>query len=473
MARGLIRESQRLSVRSAHYFLLTAVEQMKTIGIKLLSLAFIQIIFAAGIFAQTIFEKKFKAAEESEATLDLTASAPNTSWVEKGGEAATVKIFLDDSYHQDLILFAGARIFTYRLMLGRINAGEHNLRIEFNRGQSAAKAGSIKIDDARIDLVGRSHPDFQGLAFAPILYARPNTIGRFSDIPLLMYYETEGNGAFTTLRYTVIFSNEDGGTQTSALMARWGRTTDIEWVIETQIDAQGKILKSDYQGVNHETKSFEGKREGDHPLLMTASDNNNFADRGQSEMRFALRPTPVDLSRSSREDVMDRHPWIYRIMAEEMIREGKITEERTLGVRIADLRSYLYLDASSAQQNGAALSFAVKLRGDTKWYTSDLGVGYYKIDRSGYFRTTIRLPLGTKVDQIERIAARCDLTNNPRSSEEISKAANARCELSSVNKVFLLDDQFQPGASFPLKTDVIRLPFGEMVVLHGDCASQN
>ncbi len=440
---------------------------------NLLSLAILPLIFAVNISAQTVLEKKFKAASESEATLDLTASAPNSSWVEQDGEAAAVKILLDDRYHQDLILFAGARNFTYRVMLGRVNAGEHTLRIEFNRKQSARKASTIKIEDAKINLIDRAHPDFQAIAFAPILYARPNTIGRFSDIPLLMYYETERNGALTTLRYTVIFSNEDGGTQTSALMARWGRTTDIEWVIETQLDAQGKIVKSVYQGVNHETTNFEGQREADHPLVITASDNNNFADNRQSEMRFALRPIAVDLSKSSREEVMDRNSWIYRVMAEEMIREGKITEERTLGARIADLRSYLYLDASSQQWNGAALSFAVKLKGDSKWYTSDLGIGYYKIDRSGYFRTTIRLPLGTTVEKIERIAARCDLTNNPRSSDEISKAATAQCELNSVNKIFLLDAQFQPGASFPIKTNLIQLPFGEMVVLHGDCTTQN
>jgi hypothetical protein len=288
-----------------------------------------------------------------------------------------------------------------------------------------------------------------------------------------MYYETERQTDSQTFRYTVIFSNEDGGTQTSALMARWGRTTDIEWVSETQVNARGEVVKSVFQGVNHETKNFRGIREAGHPALVVASDNNNFADDGQSEMRFALRPVSVDLSKSSREEVMDQRPWIYRVMAEEMIREGKITDERTLGARIADLRNYLYLDASSRQQNGAALSFAVKLKGDSRWYTSDLGIGYYKIDRSGFFRTTVRLPQGTTVDRIERIAARCDLTNNPRSSEEISKAASAQCELNSVNKVFLLDQQFQPGQTFPLSMNSVRMPFGEMVVLYGDCITQN
>jgi hypothetical protein len=57
-------------------------------------------------------------------------------------------------------------------------------------------------------------------------------------------------------------------------------------------------------------------------------------------VRFAPRPLPFDLSHASREEVMDRHPWTYRVMAEEMLREEKITQsaaDRTLNCRPASL----------------------------------------------------------------------------------------------------------------------------------------
>ncbi|MGH9838391.1 MAG: hypothetical protein ACREEM_06370 [Blastocatellia bacterium] len=424
-----------------------------------------QFVVLIPAFAQPLVEKKFRATEEAEALLDLTASAPGTSWIEKGREAATATIFVDGRYHQDLILFNGAHRFTYRVMLGRVQPGDHTVRVELNRKQSAAQAATIEVRDALVTTVDRTQGEFQALAHAPILYARPNTIGRFSDVPLLVYYETERAGELTTLRYTVIFSNEDGGTQTAALMARWGRTTDIEWVIETTLDAAGKVVKSIYQGVNHETKPFQGKREDDHPLITTASDNNNFADDGQSEMRFAPRPIPFDLRKQSREAVMDRHPWIYRVMAEEMVREGKITDERKLGAEIADLRRYLYIDTASNQQGGTGLSFAVKLKGNAQWFTSDLGVNYNKIDRSGYTRTTVRLPASVALGDIERIAVRCDLLNNPKSKEETSKASASSCELQSVNKVFLLDPDFQPASPLQFQVAPLQLRFGEMVEL--------
>lgn len=420
------------------------------------------------VSAQVLTEKKFVAAAEAEVLLDLTASAPGAAWLEKSREAATATIYVDGRYHQDVILFNGARPHTYQLLLGRLQPGDHNYRIEFNRQQSAPQATTIEIKDAKLTFVERGQPEFLALAHAPLLYARANTIGKFSDVPLLAYYETERRGSNTLLRYTVIFSNEDGGTQTSALMARWGRTTDIEYVCETELDAQGRAIKTIFQGVNHKDTEFSGKLEADHPVFLTASDNNNFSDKGESAMRFALRPLPFDLSKASRETVMDAHPWTYRVMADEMAREGKLTNERTLGVRIADFRHYLFVDANSTLRNGALLSFAVKLKGDPKWYPSDLGINYYKIDRSGFIRSTIRLPQAIKSQQIERLSVRCDVPGNPRSREEIEKTTAAACELHSINKVLVMDNSTQPQA---LSTcfGAATLAFGEAAELKTGC----
>jgi hypothetical protein len=426
------------------------------------------VMLSTFLAAQTLTEKKFQVSAEAEVLLDLTAGAPGTSWLEKGREAATATIYVDGRYYQDVILFNGARPHTYQLLLGRLQPGEHSFRVELNRQQSAPQATTIDIKDAKLTFIERGQPEFSALAHAPLLYARANTIGKFSDVPLLAYYETEQRGGNTLLRYTVIFSNEDGGTQTSALMARWGRTTDIEYVCETELDAQGRAVKTVFQGVNHKDTEFSGQLEAAHPVFLTASDNNNFSDKGESALRFALRPLPFDLSRASRETVMDAHPWTYRVMADEMLREGKLTKERTLGLRIADFRHYLFVDANSTLRNGALLSFAVKLKGDPKWYPSDLGIGYYKIDRSGFVRSTIRLPQAIKAQQIERLSVRCDVPGNPRSREEIEKTTAAACELHSINKVLVLDETMQPRT---LSTcfEGASLAFGEAAELKTGC----
>ena len=422
------------------------------------------IIFSYAASAQLLSEKTFRVESESEVLLSLTAAAPHTSWVEKGSEAAVATVSVDGRYNQDIILFAGERRFTYEVLLGHLRPGEHALRVEFNRKQSAPKASTIEIHDAKISTVERAQPDYQALSLAPIIYARPNTIGRFSDVPLLMWYETERNNSLTTIRYSVIFTNEDGGTQTSALMARWGRTTDIEWVYEVQTNAEGKVLAATFQGVEHKTRPFQGKKLGGHPALIVVSDNNNVSDQGESDVRFALRPIAFDLSRSSREEIMDRHAWVYQLMAAELRREGKIAEESRGGNQMADPRHYLYFEADS-EQRGTALSFAVKLKGNPSWYTSDLGINYYRIDRSGFFRTTVRLPLGTKLDQVERIAVRCDAAGDPKSGEDIRKLFGAECELKTVSKAFMLDERFLPGPSLRVHLSIqpLKLRFGEMI----------
>jgi hypothetical protein len=421
--------------------------------------------FAASISAQTLSENTFTVSTEAEALLDLTAVAPHTSWGQAGSEAAVATIFVDGQYNQDLFLFAGERRFTYQVMLGHLQPGQHVLRVEFNRKQSAPNAPPFEVQEAKISFVDRANPDYQALSLAPLVYARPNTIGRFSDIPLLMWYETERSGPLTTIRYSVIFTNEDGGTQTSALMARWGRTTDIEWIYEVKVHADGKVEAATFQGIAHETRRFQGASANGHPLLIVASDNNNVSDHGESALRFALRPIPFDLSHCSREEIMDRHPWIYQLMAAELQREGKISEESRGGNQMADPRHYLYLDATS-ELRGTVLSFTVRLKGNPKWYASDLGIGYYKIDRSGYFRTTVRLNLGTKLDQIERIAVRCDAAGNPRSGEEVKKLSGSECVLNSVNKAFMLDDRFQPGPTLPIHITPIKLRFGETIEVY-------
>ncbi|HEY8459382.1 MAG TPA: hypothetical protein VIM99_03325 [Blastocatellia bacterium] len=420
--------------------------------------------------AQTLLEKKFSAAGESEALLDLTASAPGTSWRERGAEAAVVTIHVDGRYHQDAILFAGAKDFTYRLMLGRVGPGEHSLRVDFNRKESAAKAASVKISDAKITTIDRKHPEFRAIAHAPILYARPDAIGKFSDIPLLAYYESERDGAHDRLTYTVIFSNEDGGTQTTALMARWGRATDIEWVCEARISGEGNA-KTMFQGAGHKNAQFAGKLEADHPLMFVATVNNNFSDQGRSGMRFALRPLSFDARTASREEMMDRHPWTYQVMADEMIREGKITDERKPGPLINDLRNFVYFDISSTQ-TGATLSVAVKLKGDPVWRASDWGIANYRIDRSGNFRTTALLPKRARLEEIERIVARCDVKGNPTNKEDLSQVPYASCDMRSVNKIFVLDDDYQPGASLKFSFQPLKLGSGEMVEIYNGAANQ-
>ncbi len=438
--------------------------QLHTVFPRFPLAAFLVLVFVGPVAGQVLLEKEIPASKECEALLDLTASAPGTAWGEAGREAAVVSLYIDGRYHQDIMLYEGARAFTYSVMLGHFAPGSHQVRIEYNRTRSAQRASTVQIADAKISMVDSSGDEYVALAYAPILYARRNTIGRFTDAPVLSWYEATRGPSQTTIRYSMIFTNEDGGTQTNALMARWGRTTDIEYIYEAKIDSGGRIVSAIFQGANHKDLKFKGKREGGHPLFLVATDNNIFSDRGTSDVRYALRPIPFDLSRASREEVMFQHPWTYPLMVEELKRENKINEATRVGQQIADPGHYLYIQAGAKQQ-GTALSFAVKLKDDPKWYTSDLGIIYYKVDRSGYFQTTVRLPGGTTIDKVEKLAVRCDIGGDPRSWQDIGRVAKANCELTEVKRIFMLDTDYHPGPSLPPHPLPLNLQFGDMIEL--------
>jgi hypothetical protein len=375
---------------------------------------------------------------ESEVGLEISARSPGASWARTGAEASAITIEVDGVYNQDLLLWGGKRSLTYPVMLGRLSAGKHRVTIRLNNSRSASRAQSAVVLALRMLSPERNAhhtaDDLLALANSPILYQRPNTIDRYSDVPLLMYYEvSHPNKEEIQVRYTVVFSNEDGGTPTAALMARWGRAADIEWVYEFRA-RQGQIIEESYQGVSHEKKTFTGRRiNGNHPALSVASDNNNFsdviADRPSSTLRFALFPVAVDLHSSTRESVLDTNPSLYRVVAEELAREGKLKREPADENTISDPRNYVYVDLH-AVQNGTAIS--VEVESPIESSRSDLGEPKLRIDRSGYFRTAIRMSSAQSAASIFAVTVTCH------------SDSDHRCEAVEVKSISVLDQDYKP-----------------------------
>ncbi|HEV8253705.1 MAG TPA: hypothetical protein VGQ78_03045, partial [Vicinamibacteria bacterium] len=273
-------------------------------------------------------------------------------------------------------------------------AGEHRLRIAIDRKWTARDVGAVS---ATASVTETADP---ALALTPILNARPNTVGRFTDAPLLMWYERLPLPGGTRLRYSVIFTNEDGGTPIDRLMATWGRTTDIEAVYEADIDAQGRLLADRYQGPEHQVRPFAGRREGRHPLLWVKTDNNMVVDRGRARPRFAPAAKPFDLAGVSREAVMDAEPWTYRVTAEEALREGKVDERARPGSgRIPDPRRFVYLEGCGEMKDAAiAFEVAAAAPAGPDWSASDGGRPEFRIARSGCFRGAVAVPAGAAAD---------------------------------------------------------------------------
>ncbi|HWR49634.1 MAG TPA: hypothetical protein VN428_00905 [Bryobacteraceae bacterium] len=275
-------------------------------------------------------------------------------------------------------------------------------------------------------------PDYEVVANAPILYARPDTVGRLTDVPLLVYCERL-DGA---LQYTVIYSNEDGGTSTRALMARWGRTTDIEYTYRATPAGEGA-----YQAKDHKDLEFRGKREGAHPVLFVSTANNMVSDEGAATVRYQLAPLMVDLTGLPREAVMDQHPWMYRAAARELEREEKLRPYRGGAghkENIGDPRQYLYVDFT-VKNDRTAVSALVRRKASADWESSDLGRLDYAVSRSGSVRVAVELPPETKAGDIAEIGLACQLL-----PDEKGKWPDPRpCE-AGLDGVLFLDAEYAP-----------------------------
>ena len=141
---------------------------------------------------------------------------------------------------------------------------------------------------------------------------------------------------------------------------------------------------------------------------------------GVQAVRVTMVPTLVDLQSATRESVMDRQPWIYRRMADELHEEGKAAV-------FGDVREYLYVDARLTLSGGAVAAVA---RGeDGTWRSSDRGLKELAVDRNGWVRIAIPLSRGAT-----DVGFQCYPT----------KLATGTCRV-EMSRVLSLDEHYKPG----------------------------
>jgi hypothetical protein len=194
----------------------------------------------------------------------------------------------------------------------------------------------------------------------------------------------------------------------------------------------GRVAVARYQAPDHKVVEYKGGREGDHASFVDATLNNVFLDRGRTAVRVTMVPLLVDLESATRESVMDKEPWTYRRMADELQEEGKTAV-------YGDVREYLYVDAKLTLEDAAVA--AVAKGADGTWRASDRGLKELAVDRNGWVRIAI---------PGSRNPADVGFACYP------AKAGAGRCRV-EVSRVLSLDDSYRPaafpgGGSLELKT---------------------
>jgi hypothetical protein len=360
-----------------------------------------------------------------EGELTVTAGAAGVDWSVRGHESAVLSVDLDGRHVADLVVLT-ALPATRQILLGSVTAGRHTLRLGFS---SASRPGarSITVTRATVQVIRPSDPQYTVTRFAPVLYGRTTASdggplqNTWTDTPLLAWHEESAASTpgHRILVYSVIWSNEDGGTNTPSLLARWGRTTDIEWIYRVEVDAAGNRVPGTgvYQAPFHLTLPFLGRYEGDHPVLQTCTLNNNVCDRARgTTLRFFPSVTQTRPDDRAREELMDANPWTYRVMWQEARREKRFEAHPSpFTVATSDLRNYLYLEtdktttpANPDSEFGKWLgtAYGARLAGSPIIYWSNHLIPTSSIQRDIPAATAIELPRGRSVRDVVAIYAR-------------------------------------------------------------------
>ena len=414
-------------------------------------------VWSASPLSPVLRQESFEVQPDAEVIAVITAACPGCDWGRVGREGALLRLEVDGRYSQHLFLTRGPGKAEYRVLLGSFPPGRHVLTLTRD-AEGSAPSAEASISHLAFVEVAAAAPEHDALARAPIVYARPNTIGRFTDVPLIMWYETEATVRGSLIRYSVIFSNEDGGTPPDRLLATWGRLTDIEYIYGIEFDREGRVFEETFQGKDHKIVPFNGKREGRHPLLYVVTDNNMVGDAGVTTQRYAMAPIPFDLTSLSREAVMDANPWTYAVTAREARREGRVVASPRPGSKkIFDPSRYAVLEACASPADGpyATFSFSIGVkddRGKVRFYDSTAGVREYRISRSpdnfpnGCFRGAVALPRGAKAKDVAALRMRAH-TRVPGKGEEAPMKRSGPARLLHVNRLFLMASKDAPEPS--------------------------
>jgi hypothetical protein len=406
----------------------------------------------------------FRRGRTGEVFVNVVVSARGISWAGRTNDSAVVSAYVDGRYATDIVITSSDPV-KRQFALGSLRAGRHTLRLHYSGQRSRSAAGAARVGHVRFETVRRGSTAYAVARYAPVLYGRDvaGYGGPFqnnhTDTPLVAWHQVlpAAKPGHSVIEYSVLWSNEDGGTPATLLMARWGRTTDIEWIYRVEVDAHGhRVPGSDeFQAPAHASLPFHGRYDGTHPVLQTCTSNNNVCDRRQlhaqhqapDPMRFALSARSALAAGQPREHEMDTHRWTYQVMGREMVREKKIeTPSRASTVLMGDQRRYLYVavdhdtdPASEAATVGLAVDVTLQ---NGKTFSSDhrQAPGQLTIDRNGAAATTVELPRGTTVSDVASISVRRAPIAQPDDAATLT--------VTRLRRAFFLDHRYLPQPSF-------------------------
>jgi hypothetical protein len=367
-----------------------------------------------------IYRLRFAVPDAGEAILTLRTSATGTNWGKTDAEAGTMRIEFEGTYSQHLILYGGGEETAYRIFLGDIGVGAHEIMFTFSPEGSAPQAQWLRTHSMTVDIITRDNPTYIPASNCPLLYGRADRDSyemRTSDIPVYAFYRyPQGGPTGREIEFFYIYSHLDKSPLDPARrLALTGCLAPIEWSLRGSLDSAGHISRNiTFQGRNHAPHGFAGTLEmRGHPVLQAVGPEGMFHDKATTPYRLAVPATemlPDDRPPAWMQNV---YPVSYRVAALELQRQAKLEKPGNAASKaLSDPHDYLFLHFNRVARQGDArnappVEVLVSLRGQDRPFSSIFGDrSWLKPGPAEPFATAVKLPPGTPIEAVARVAVR-------------------------------------------------------------------
>src|SRR5690606_8760643 len=199
--------------------------------------------------------------------LHIDAQAPDgAAWDNTdGNNAGIVSVYVDGEYYADATIL-GENPDGVDVNLGALGDGPHTIELRDSTAVgtgSDAALGETTMSTRQLD-VDASDPQERDAAlaalYAPVVHPQDNSQAG-NNVPLLASSPVRHNGdGTTTISYSVLYSNEDGGDgeEPGRLNGKWGRNTDDESVFSVTIDDRtGEVVEFDSKNLGGDASDWE------------------------------------------------------------------------------------------------------------------------------------------------------------------------------------------------------------------------
>lgn len=301
------------------------------------------------LFDQTV-EYTFQAETDGFYRLNIEASS-DSDWSIKGNESNLIVVDITSdkgiSNQYSIVTYMGKERYIYKLYLGFLDEGSYKVKIR-NVEVPVCQRSMVTIHSIECTEMKLTTLETLVHENAPVLYGR-NYFSPFdncyTDTPLaLLYSIKELPNEIMKIEYHYIFSHEDEGTPAQLLMAKWGRTLDIEWCYSVTVNRiTSEIIEAKYQGPHHQVRTFKGQylNNSQRPILQTRTTNGNFDHVIDSEYCFSIAPEiQWNPQIQSREWFMKKRPDINLMMIKEA--ERQLIQNSAPMNQIVSSTKYLY-----------------------------------------------------------------------------------------------------------------------------------